>query len=222
MYILIMVFIYVLRLEQNKYYIGKTTNPNFRIESHFNSDGSAWTKLYRPIEVLEIIPKCDEYDENKYTQIYMSKYGIDNVRGGSFVQVKLSNSEKRTLQKIINGTTDKCFICGQFGHFASDCPNTQKYYEDSSEDSSETSYETSCDDSGDDSCETSDESSGSDEVWCCEKCNKEFDTKYEARLHEKKCISQYTNDCCYRCGRRGHYAVDCFAKYHVKGYYIRQ
>ena len=34
-----MVFIYILELENKKYYIGKTTNPQFRIESHFNSSG---------------------------------------------------------------------------------------------------------------------------------------------------------------------------------------
>jgi len=36
-----MVYIYILELENYKYYVGKTTNPNFRIDSHFNSNGSA-------------------------------------------------------------------------------------------------------------------------------------------------------------------------------------
>ena len=30
-----MVFIYIIQLEQGKYYIGKTNNPQFRLESHF-------------------------------------------------------------------------------------------------------------------------------------------------------------------------------------------
>ena len=44
-----MVNIYILQLENNsplqgyKYYIGKTTQPEIRLDSHFNSDGSAWT-----------------------------------------------------------------------------------------------------------------------------------------------------------------------------------
>jgi hypothetical protein len=59
-----MVYIYILQLEQGKYYIGKTTNPQFRIESHFNFNGS-----------ITLIPNCDDYDEDKYTRIYMDKYG---------------------------------------------------------------------------------------------------------------------------------------------------
>lgn len=98
-------FIYVLKLQQNKYYIGKTTEPNFRIDTHFNAKGSAWTKKYKPISVSVIIPNCDNYDEDKYTLLYMSKYGIDNVRGGSFVQLKLSEE----MQRILNGPNDKRF-----------------------------------------------------------------------------------------------------------------
>jgi hypothetical protein len=85
-----MVYIYVLKLENNKYYIGKTETPKFRIENHFSSNGSEWTKLYKPIKIIEIIPDCDNYDEDKYTKIYMDKYGINNVRGGSYVQIELN------------------------------------------------------------------------------------------------------------------------------------
>ena len=36
--------IYILKLKNNKYYIGKTNNPQFRLTQHFDSNGSAWTK----------------------------------------------------------------------------------------------------------------------------------------------------------------------------------
>ena len=75
-----MVFIYALQLEQQKYYIGKTNNPQFRLETHFNSNGAEWTKKYKPVHIVEIIPNCDNYDEDKYTIKYMEKYGINNVR----------------------------------------------------------------------------------------------------------------------------------------------
>jgi predicted GIY-YIG superfamily endonuclease len=49
-----MVYIYVLKLEQEKYYIGKTNNPQFRLDNHFTSNGSEWTKLYKPVFLLEL------------------------------------------------------------------------------------------------------------------------------------------------------------------------
>jgi hypothetical protein len=116
-----MVFLYILQLEQQKYYIGKTTNTQFRLDMHFNSHGSEWTKKYKPVQIVEIIPNCDDYDEDKYTIKYMEKYGINNVRGGSFCKIKLREENKTTLKRMITGTTDKCFICGEKGHFAKEC-----------------------------------------------------------------------------------------------------
>ena len=118
-----MVFIYILQLENNKYYVGKTNKPNFRIAEHFDSNGSLWTKKYKPIKILELIPDCDTYDEDKYTIKYMENYGINNVRGGSFCNIKLSDSNVITLKQIITSVTDKCYVCGSMGHYAKECKN---------------------------------------------------------------------------------------------------
>ncbi len=116
-----MVFIYVLELENNKYYVGKTNNPNMRVANHFESNGSQWTKKYKPKNIIELIPNCDDYDEDKYTLKYIEKYGIDNVRGGSFCEINLDNTTINFINKMNNSTNNKCFNCGKSGHFVKDC-----------------------------------------------------------------------------------------------------
>ena len=63
-----MTFIYVLKLESNKYYVGKTDNPELRLDQHFDGFGATWTKKYNPIKIIKIIPNCDNFDEDKYTK----------------------------------------------------------------------------------------------------------------------------------------------------------
>ena len=123
-----MVFIYVLQLKENKWYIGKTETSKFRIDTHFDSAGSEFTKKYPPQEIYQIIPECDKYDEDKYVKKYMDKYGIDNVRGGTYCRLELTSNEKEMIQKELWGANDLCFLCGG-DHFAKDCPNNKEVEE---------------------------------------------------------------------------------------------
>jgi predicted GIY-YIG superfamily endonuclease len=55
--------IYILKLEDNKYYVGKTKNINKRILEHFSNNGSEWTKKYKPIEIIDTFKSNDVFDE---------------------------------------------------------------------------------------------------------------------------------------------------------------
>jgi len=79
-------FLYVLKLENDKYYIGSTYNLNFRYAQHCQGRGAKWTKLNKPIGIIEVITNI-QTTENELTLQYIDKYGKPNVRGGSFCQV---------------------------------------------------------------------------------------------------------------------------------------
>jgi|JI10StandDraft_1071094.scaffolds.fasta_scaffold136717_3 hypothetical protein len=112
--------IYVLNLEHDKWYIGKTNNVNQRVDQHKRGEGSLWTKLHPVRSLVETI-EGDSFDEDKTVKIYMSRYGVENVRGGSYSQVDLSKMQLLSLETELRGAQDACFKCGEKGHFATKC-----------------------------------------------------------------------------------------------------
>lgn len=116
-----MVNIYVLLLQNNKYYVGRTNNLDARILSHFNANGSQWTRLYKPIKIYKTYDGCDIFDEDKYTIKMMAKFGIDNVRGGTFCKLTLSEEEIIVIRNMITNTKDECFNCKSPKHFVRQC-----------------------------------------------------------------------------------------------------
>lgn len=114
--------LYILSLIKNKFYIGKTSKSILeRIDQHRSGKGSLWTRLYPPIEILEIKHNISPFDEDLYTKIYMHRHGIENVRGGSYVEKDLPNYQLWSLKREFETLEDRCFKCGGKGHFANQC-----------------------------------------------------------------------------------------------------
>ena len=177
-----------------------------RYKQHMNGSGSAWTRKYKPISLEKTIENVSSFEEDKITKEYMSKYGIDRVRGGSYVEIELDDFQKETLNREIWGAKDLCTQCGRKGHWVKDCNaktdisgNKIEYEEDSDE-------------------------------WGCSFCDRTFTTLFGCSVHEKSCKEKSTKthyvkettskkeNVCYRCGRPGHYSPDCYARTHHKGY----
>ena len=123
-----MVNIYVLELEQGKYYVGKTDHTFQRFNQHVTGDGAKWTQKYKVKDLFEFHRDRTDADENRITLQMMKKYGIKNVRGGSWSQLKLSKKSINSLERRINGrryskvkSTKKCTKCGRNNHTAQNC-----------------------------------------------------------------------------------------------------
>jgi predicted GIY-YIG superfamily endonuclease len=207
--------VYVLLCEQNRYYIGKTYRPlQLRVKEHFNGTGSEWTKRYKPIKIVEQIMNADEFDEDKYTKKYMKQYGIENVRGGSYTQVCLSEYSRLALERELCSASDLCFRCNRSSHFAKDC------YAITKSDGSPIQG-----------------SECSDDEW--QYCENEFESDKHEELDKKSIFNTFfrvadtvlkatdllftTNpqseklSKCYRCGRPGHVSARCYASTHCNG-----
>ena len=94
--------IYILELENDKFYIGKTNDVGERYKEHLNGEGNIWTKNNKPKSIIETIENCSLYDLDEYVKEYMKKYGIDNVRGGSYNQIILNTDTMRYLDEELN------------------------------------------------------------------------------------------------------------------------
>jgi predicted GIY-YIG superfamily endonuclease len=113
--------IYILKLENEKYYVGKTNNLIERLNNHYYGNGSYWTCKYRPVTIIDVIDCKSKFDENNYTKEYMIKYGLNNVRGGAYSNIELTLSQREVLKLEFASLKNSCYNCGSPCHYIGDC-----------------------------------------------------------------------------------------------------
>ena len=159
-----LVTIYILKCKEKKWYVGKTSKygATKRIVQHFaNIGGSNWTRRYKPIKVDDVKKNQTSRDEDKWTKVYMDRYGVENVRGGAYCKLELNGDQIRALEIESAGSNDLCYYCKKKGHFMAQCK--EKYEEEEEEEE----YEYFCE--------------------MCEECGEEFDEEEKFKRHQRTC-----------------------------------
>ena len=83
--------IYILKLKDNNWYVGKTVNLDKEIKRIVKGNGPAWTQMHEMETVVKLI---EGGDLKQITLSYMKKYGWQNVRGYAWSQRNMKNPPK--------------------------------------------------------------------------------------------------------------------------------
>lgn len=89
-----MTYITLIELQNNKYYVICTEKKNFNIESLYKNNIEDWILINKALSIKSSCRKSDNRTLDECVMIYMSTYGMNNVRGGSFSNVILTNEQK--------------------------------------------------------------------------------------------------------------------------------
>lgn len=91
--------LYVVKLENNKYFIFRRDKEDdyeqISVEIQLLYD---FVRKYKPVEIIEVVEIEDELDIDKHVKNYMLFYGIENVRGGTYVDEILPEYLVKTLR----------------------------------------------------------------------------------------------------------------------------
>ncbi len=121
-------YIYILKLREGKYYVGKSDNVMRRLQEHTSANGASssdrcaeWTRRYGVESLIYVQEQKSIFDEDNKVKELMMKHGFDNVRGGAYARSELTPEELTLLKKEFAGALGLCYNCGRHGHYISDC-----------------------------------------------------------------------------------------------------
>ena len=97
--------IYVLRLEHGKFYVGASIDPVKAAQEHTEGLGPFWTQIHRPLQLLEVAQGKKQEELDQYVKMTMRKHGIENVRGGSWEQARLSDADRHSLHNELDDSS---------------------------------------------------------------------------------------------------------------------
>lgn len=98
--------LFVFKLQEDKYYLGFTTDYERIFVEWKVGFGPEWTRKYRPVSVELVIENAESYHETEILYKYFKKYGVDAVRGGPYLSLELTKEQKANIQAKIDSMED--------------------------------------------------------------------------------------------------------------------
>ena len=94
--------LYILKLENDKWFIGKSANVEKRYEQHLNGEGDTFTQLHKPVSLELSRELISDTDQDETVREYMRKYGIENVRGGIYSKTEFNSYDISKIRDDIS------------------------------------------------------------------------------------------------------------------------
>merc|ERR1712242_293803 len=124
-------YIYILPLDQGKFYVGRNANPEMALFNHkYDKVDCEWTQTYKPAGeggFLMAPYVGDEIDVETVTHQLMTQYGYDNVRNSTkYTSKDLNVEEIKELKEALGiakeyDATVACTRCGRMYHCGPVC-----------------------------------------------------------------------------------------------------
>ncbi len=217
--------LYILECEDNKWYVGKTTDVQRRFKQHTEGKGSEWTREYAPIRIAETRPITSQFDETNVTKELMKKYGIDNVRGGAYATIDLPEQTETLIRHEFRAASDACYKCGKKGHFANKCPYEFVYQcegcrREFPSEKQCVAHAQTCS-----PVTRKQPMRPSHQKGTCRRCGRSGHwasncyarTDTDGNDLSASESEEDDDNACHRCGRSGHWASNCYARRHIDG-----
>lgn len=223
-------FLYVLELAEGRWYVGTTREPNRRLQEHRTGQGAEWTRRFPPIAGFRELQRLDCPDhearlqEDACVKALMLKKSIDVVRGGSYSHPDLTRDDMRLLCRELFHATNGCMRCGRTSHWIATCHAATDVVGNVIEEPVATPSSSNITSSAEVCCRRCGRASHATDA-----CYATTDTsgrrlddmdveEYESNSEEEEDDAEEEGgDCCFRCGRPGHWVSQCYARCHANG-----